>query len=179
MKILMITSSPHENGSSNFLAREFRRGAEEAGHKIGVFDAGHANVHPCLACNFCRKQEGVCVQDDDAMSVAQKGLLAADMAVFVTPLYYFGMSAQLKLVLDRCYAFNEALSAKHLKTALIVAAWDDKDWTMKALTTHYETLCHYLHFEDKGRILGRGCGTPEQTKASKFPALAYELGKSL
>lgn len=101
------------------------------------------------------------------------------MVVFVTPLYYFGMSAQLKTVIDRFYSFDGQLSSMGLKTALIAAAWDSNDWTMRDLSAHYQTLCHYLNFKDQGTILGTGCGTVLQTRASRFPKLAYDFGKSL
>ena len=48
-------------------------------------------------------------------------------------LYYFGVSAQLKAVIDRFYSFTGKLSAKKLKTAFIVTAWDANDWTMSAV----------------------------------------------
>ena len=177
MKILVIKSSPHRNGSSNLLADNFIRGAEEAGHQVSVFDAGHADLHPCLGCDACGAS-GVCVQKDD-MAGLQEQLLDSDMAVFVTPLYYFGMSAQLKLAVDRFYNINGKLAAKDLKTALIVAAWDNEDWTMKDISAHYETLCRYLNFQDQGQILGGGCGTVSMTGGTAFPKKAYELGKSL
>ena len=177
MNILVIESSPHKHGSSNLLAEEFIRGAEEAGHHISVFDAGHAELHPCLGCDACG-MSGPCVQKDDMIDL-RKRILAADMVVFVTPLYYFGMSAQLKMVIDRCYSFNGQLTAKHLKTALIAAAWDSNDWTMRDLENHYQTLCKYLNFKDQGMMLGTGCGTVTMTKSSEFPQKAYEFGKKV
>ena len=177
MNILMIESSPHKHGSSNLLASEWMRGATEAGHKVQIFDAARASLHPCIACDVCG-MAGPCVHKDD-MAQLQEALLASDMVVFVTPLYYFGMSAQLKTVIDRFYSFNGKLSAKRLKSALIAAAWDDEEWTMQDISAHYQTLCRYLNLQDQGMILGTGCGTVSMTQASKFPALAYELGKSL
>ena len=177
MDILVIESSPHKHGSSNLLADNFIRGAEEAGHRVSVFDAARAELHPCLGCDACG-MSAPCVQKDD-MAQLRERLLAADMAVFVTPLYYFGVSAQLKTVIDRFYSFNGKLTAKKLKTALIAAAWDSNDWTMKDIKIHYETLCRYLNFEDRGQILGTGCGTVSMTKMTRFPQLAYELGKNL
>ena len=177
MKILMIKSSPHKHGSSNLLADEFRKGAEEAGHEIVEFDAGHAELHPCLGCEACR-MSGPCVYKDD-MTTLRKLILDADMAVFVTPLYYFGVSAQLKMAIDRFYSFNGELSSKGLKTALIVAALDDADWTMKDVQAHYETICRYMNFQNMGEILGTGCGNVGMTKASGFPEKAYEFGKNL
>lgn len=177
MNILVIKSSPHKHGSSNLLAEEFIRGAKESGHDVSVFDAGHASLHPCLGCEACG-MSGPCVQKDD-MGKLREMLLAADMAVFVTPLYYFGFSAQLKMVIDRFYSFNGQLTAKRLKAALITAAWDSNSWTMQDIKAHYETLCRYLNFENKGEILGTGCGTVSMTKHTKFPKEAYEFGKRI
>lgn len=177
MKVLVIKSSPHKHGSSNFLADEFIRGAQEAGHSVTVFDAGHANLHPCLGCGACG-MSGPCVQKDD-MAALREQLMACDMAVFVTPLYYFGFSTQLKTVIDRFYSFNGQLTAKGLKTALVVAAWDDNDWTMRDVKAHYATLCRYLDFQDQGQILGAGCGTVQMTKHTRFPQEAYALGNRL
>lgn len=177
MRILVIESSPHKYGSSNLLAGEFVRGAEEAGHEVQVFDAARAEIHPCQACGACG-MSGPCVQKD-GMAQLRADLLAADMAVFVTPLYYFGMSAQLKTVIDRFYSFNGQLSAKRLKTVLIAAAWDSGNQTMKDIRAHYKTLCGYLGFRDQGMILGTGCSTVSMTHDSQFPRQAYELGRSL
>ena len=174
MKILVIESSPHKHGSSNLLAAEFRRGAEEAGHDVTVFDAGQTNLNPCLGCGACG-MSGPCVQKDD-MTVLREQLLDSDMAVFVTPLYYFGFSAQMKTVIDRFYSFNGQLTEKGLKTALIVAAWDSNSWTMQDVKTHYETLCRYLNFQNQGEILGVGCGTVQMTKRTRFPQEAYAMG---
>ena len=177
MKILVIESSPHKHGSSNLLAAEFRRGAEEAGHDVTVFDAGHTKLNPCLGCGACG-MSGPCVQKDD-MTVLREQLLDSDMAVFVTPLYYFGFSAQMTTVIDRFYSFNGQLTEKGLKTALIVAAWDSNSWTMQDVKTHYETLCRYLNFQNQGEILGVGCGTVQMTKRTRFPQEAYAMGKRI
>lgn len=54
MRMLVIESSPHKNGSSNLLADHFIRGAREAGHMVTVFDAAWAKLHPCMGCEACR-----------------------------------------------------------------------------------------------------------------------------
>ena len=177
MRILVIESSPHKNGSSNLLAENFMRGVKEAGHLVTVFDAAYANLHPCLGCDACG-MSGSCCQNDD-MADLKKQILQSDMVVFVTPLYYFGMSTQLKTVIDRFYSFNGELSTRGLKTVLIVAAWDSRDWIMQDISSHYKTLCRYLNFKDQGMILGFGCGTVSMTKRSIYPQKAYELGKSI
>ena len=106
-------------------------------------------------------------------------LLGEDMVVFATPLYYYGMTAQLKVVVDRFCAYNSSLNSRHLKSALLTVAWNADDWTFEALEAHYKTLVRYLRFKDMGMVLGYGCGTPSMTKASKYPDQAYQLGKSM
>lgn len=177
MRIVVLEGSPNTNGSSNLLAERFRQGAEEAGHVVEVIDTAHANIHPCTGCIHCG-YEGPCVQKDDVESIRKK-ILDADMIVFVTPLYYYGMSAQLKTMIDRFCAFNSSIQRKKMKSALIAVAWNNDDWTFEALESHYKTLVRYLNLRDMGMVLGVGCGTPSMTQHSEFPQQAYRLGKGL
>ena len=159
------------------LAEHFKRGAEETGHSVEIIDTAHADIHPCTGCIHCG-YEGPCVQKDDVENIRKK-ILDADMLVFVTPLYYYGMSAQLKTMIDRFCAFNSSIQRKHMKSALLTAAWNSDDWTFEALEAHYKTLVRYLNLKDAGMVLGYGCGTPAMTERSIFPQQAYSLGKGL
>lgn len=177
MKIVVLEGSPNKNGSSNTLANAFIEGAKEAGHGVDVIDAAHANIHSCTGCIHCG-YEGPCVQKDDVDDIRAR-VLAADMMVFVTPLYYYGMSARLKTLVDRFCAFNSSIQRKHMKSAMIAAAWNADGWTFEALEAHYKTLVRYLNLKDMGAVWGKGCGTPSMTKRSRYVQQAYELGKNL
>lgn len=177
MKIVILMGSPNRNGSTGILVSEFKRGAGESGHICEVIDVCHADIHPCTGCVACG-YEGPCVQKDD-VEMIRHSLLGADMVVFATPLYYYGMSAQLKMSVDRFCAYNSSLNGRHLKSALLTVAWNADDWTFDALEAHYRTLVRYINFEDMGMILGYGCGTPAMTKRSRYPGKAYQLGRIL
>ncbi len=177
MKIVVIKGSPRKKGSSNMLAEQFIKGAAENGHRIVELDAAHMSIHPCLGCSSCG-MNGECAIKDDNSHIRDE-LLSADMAVFVTPVYYFGMSAQLKMVIDRFYSYTIKLSSKHLKTALITAAWDSDDEVMLYIKEHYKKLCRYMNFTDMGMVLGKGCGTPSMTAVSRHMEEAYILGRSV
>ncbi len=177
MKIVVLEGSPNKNGSSNMLAGEFIRGAKEAGYTVGVIDAAHANIHPCTGCIRCG-YEGPCSQKDDMEKIREQ-ILSADMMVFVTPLYYYGMSAQLKILVDRFCAFNSSIHRKNMKSAIISAAWNSDGWTFEALESHYKTLVRYLNLKNMGTVWGKGCGTPSMTRASRYMKEVYELGKNL
>lgn len=177
MKIAVLQGSPHKSGSSNTLAKEFMRGAKEAGHNVAFLDVAHMDMHPCLGCGHCG-MNGECVHKDDNQTIRDT-LLSSDMVVFATPIYYFGVSSQLKMVIDRFYSYTMKLSGKHLKAALITAAWDDNEDVMPYCAGYYEKLCRYMNFENCGMVLGTGCGTPETTKKSVHMQKAYQLGKSV
>ncbi|MCM1335690.1 MAG: NAD(P)H-dependent oxidoreductase, partial [Eubacterium sp.] len=93
----------------------------------------------------------------------------------VTPVYYMNMSAQLKLVIDRFYAFGEKLKGK--KTVLITASASEN--ITGILVENYKAIDSYLGLEDRGMVLGEGCPVPPVTAGSPFVGKAYEFGKSL
>ena len=177
MKIVVLMGSPNIKGSTSILVDAFQKGAKECGHEVEVIDVCHGNIHPCIGCVKCG-YEGPCVQKDD-VEIIKKKLLNCDMVVFATPLYYYGMSAQLKIVIDRFCAYNSSLTVRCLRSALLTVAWNADELTFDALKAHYQTLVRYLDFKDCGMVLGHGCGTPSMTSSSRYPDLAYQLGKSL
>lgn len=177
MKIVILEGSPNRKGSTHLLVEAFAEGAKESGHSIQFVNAAHADVRPCTGCIHCG-YEGPCVQKDE-METIRPMILGADMVVFATPLYYYGMSAQLKTLIDRFCSFNGSIQRKRMRSALLAVAWNDDSWTFEALESHYRTLVHYLNFRDQGMVLGKGCGTPSMTQQSKYIKIAYQLGKGL
>ena len=177
MNITVITSSPHKRGTSAYLADHFIRGAEEAGHTVFRFDAAFEDLHPCLGCDRCGST-GTCVHGD-SMEKLLPHLTEAELGVVVTPLYYFGMSAQLKTVIDRFYSVNYQLMGSGKQAMLLATAYDNNDWTFQALAFHYETVVKYLGWTDAGQLLAGGCGSRSAIEHSDFGRRAYEMGRSL
>ena len=176
MKILVITGSPRKNGNSNTLAEHFIRGAKEAGHEIVRFDAAFKDVHPCIACNKCG-MNGECVFKDD-FEFVRKHIVDAGMVVFATPMYYFGISAQIKAVIDRFYAINGSIHVPK-KAALLMTYADNNRRKEKAIIDHYEVLLDYLGWSDAGQIIAPGVWPVGAVNRTKYPELAYQLGKSV
>lgn len=178
MKIVILTGSPRRKGTSALLADMFMEGAREKGHEVTRFDAAFTEVGGCLACGYCREHDGACARQD-GMQEVYAPLLAADLVVFVTPLYYFDMSAQLKNVVDRFYAVNKTL-ADHPKQAMLLATGNSvKDWAMDALKLHYQTILRHLGWTDRGMLLAQGVGTREAIEATDYPEQAKAMGMSL
>lgn len=176
MKILVITGSPRKNGNSNILADNFIKGATENGHSVVRFDSAFKNVHPCIACNTCA-MNGDCVFNDD-FSFIKEHIITADMVVFVTPMYYFGISSQLKAVIDRFYSINGKIHTPK-KSALIVTYADTSAYKAEPIQKHYEVLLQYLGWHDAGQIIASGVWTEGSVRHTAYLEQAYALGKRL
>lgn len=178
MKIVVINSSPHseEQSTSRYLAQKFVAGAKIAGHEIFVFDAANEETNPCQGCDHCG-MDGDCIFNDAIQKTLMPQMLEADLLVLVTPLYYYGMSTQLKTVVDRFYSRTSRLNNK--KSMIMATAWNSADWTMDALKTHYETLVRYMNWEDVGQVWAVGCGYRSLVESSEFGDVAYKIGAAL
>lgn len=108
MKILALNSSPRKGrGNTERILRPFLEGARQAGAETEVVYLYEKKILPCLGCFDCwLRTPGKCCQKDD-MEGLLKALTAADVAVYATPLYVFGMSAVMKLFLDRIVPLAE------------------------------------------------------------------------
>lgn len=177
MKITVLTGSPRRNGNSNYLAAEFIRGAQEQGHEVYRFDCAYRDVAPCRACNSCG-MNGPCVITDDFQELSRH-IISADLVVFATPMYYFGMSAQMKRVIDRFYAINGTIKGASKKAALIMTYADTSEREAQPMLVHYRTLTDYLGWTSIGEIVASGVWTAGSVKNTDYPQQAYMMGKNL
>ncbi|MBQ7651957.1 MAG: flavodoxin family protein [Victivallales bacterium] len=173
MKILVLTGSPRKGGNSATLADHFIKGAKEAGHSIERFDAAFKKVHPCIACNSCG-MDGPCVFKDD-FEFVRKHIIDADCVVFATPMYYFGISAQLKAVIDRFYAINGSIHVPK-KAVLLMTYANTAASEAVPIKSHYEVLLKYLGWTDAGQVIAPGVWPVGAIARTKYPEQAYLLG---
>lgn len=188
--ILIIVGSGRPGGNTAQLVNAFRRGAEEAGHRVEIVSLIKTKVNPCLGCNACRWGKP-CVQRDDFNELVPK-LKAADLIVLASPLYMFSYSARISALIERFYCLTEqdpdAVMGRYGKYplkcdfALLMTAADKDFWTFEQAVSKYRfTLISYLGFKDKGHVLAYGCGSCEEPPRIDPAYLdeAYEFGKSV
>jgi len=134
-KILVINGSPVKNGNTAILVNWFCEGARGSGAEVEVVNAAFLKykTNGCISCRRCQKiKEYQCVIADDAQPVLEK-MAQADVTVMATPLYFYGPSAQLKLIMDRMFSLykwdNKAdtmeTPLKNKTFALIASAFED------------------------------------------------------
>lgn len=176
MNIVVLTGSPHRNGTTSVLTEEFIKGAESKGHNVFRFDAAFHDIHPCQGCDACG-MNGPCVQKDDIENDLIMRLVNADLIALITPVYYWHVSAQLKTCIDRFYAWTGRISGK--QSVLLAAAGSNLDWTMECLNKYYATLSSYMRWQNRGTVLATNCKTRKDILKTTYPQAAYDLGHSL
>ena len=178
MKIVVLKGSPRKSGNSNWLADQFIKGAAEAGHEIVEFDCSKRKVGGCLACNACNAcgMNGPCVQKDDFAALREQ-LLAADAIVLATPIYYFGVSAQLKTVIDRFYSINAVIGGK--KSVFFATMGNPDPQVGDSAKMMYDKMVAYLGWEDRGQIIVPGVWAAGDIQQTAYGQQACELGRNL
>ena len=104
--VLILKGSPRREGNSAILAGQVAAGANEAGGQVETVYLHELDIQPCDACDMCQGAGIDCVIEDDMQTLYPK-VRAADAVVYASPIYWFSVSAQLKLFIDRCYAMGE------------------------------------------------------------------------
>lgn len=143
MKITVLESSPNKNGASNTLAEFFIKGARKAGNDVEVLDIAHMNLKYCIGCYFGSSQKR-CIQNDD-FHLIEESLKDSEIIVYVTPVYYYTMSAPMKIVIDRLHCFSSNLQGMKsllLATALRVTMWLCS--TSEITTLHLQRICDMI-----------------------------------
>lgn len=155
-KILILSSSPKKDGNTATLVDWFCQGARAQGAQCEVVETAFLKYKSlgCTSCRACQKLEQYgCVVPDDGQVVLRK-MIDADALVMATPLYFFGPSAQLKIIFDRMFSlYKWDNDAGTMKTPLkgktcVVLASAFEDIGLEALTKPFELTAEYtgMHF---------------------------------
>ena len=119
MKVLLINGSPHEKGCTYTALSEVKTELEKNGVEAQIVHVGGEDVRGCMACGACGKAKP-CVFDDAVNRVGEM-LETADGVVFGSPVYYAGISGQLKAFMDRLF-YSHGKALKYKPAAAVVSA---------------------------------------------------------
>lgn len=170
MKILVLNGSPRAKGNTKQMIEAFRAGAVSAGHEVNVVDVCHKKISGCSACEYCHtKGHGACARKDDMQEIYTL-LENTEMLVLASPIYYHGISGQLKCVVDRFYSVAYPAKPKNLKKVAMILSSGDKDMYDGALFSFNGDFLDYLGLEDMGVITAHGAenGSPKKLEELKL-----------
>ncbi|MDO4413957.1 MAG: flavodoxin family protein [Erysipelotrichaceae bacterium] len=152
MKVLVLNGSPRPTGTTAAMISTFRESAANKGHDVTVIDVCRKNINGCLACEFCHnKGEGRCAQKDD-MEEIYRHLKDTNLLILASPIYYHGISGQLKCVIDRFYAALYPKAPESLQKVAMFLASGDPDMYEAARFSFEGDFLGYLRLEDAGFI---------------------------
>lgn len=196
-KIIIVEASPRQKGNSTLLAGEVASGARSLGAEVETIHLHGMDIRPCTACDACQDSlEKDCIIDD-AMKEVYPRLRAANAIVYASPVYWFNVSGQIKLFMDRCYALTflgtvpgtdggEPVEAVETdlggKKFGVVLTYGDVDpfasGAINAIRT-FQDMARYVGSEIAGLVYGSALAPGEVAGNEALMKQAYDLGKHL
>lgn len=176
-KIVILVGSVRKGGNTDLLAQAFAEGARQH-HDVEIISVADVNVHPCIGCNSCfARDENKCFQNDDMTAIYEK-LKHADIVAAASPVYFYGISAQLKAVVDRLHTpMRNTFPIRKLALLLVGAA--ELPELFDAIILQYQLILNFFHLEDAGRVLVRGVKEKGDIRDTGALEEAYRLGLSI
>ena len=181
--LVAVLGSPRRKGNSATLAEKVVSGAKSNGAEADTYFLHGMDIKPCNACDICHENINMeCVINDDMQKLYPK-LRQADAIVIASPIYWFTISAQTKIFMDRCYALgNSGGYALQGKRIGIVLTYEDSDpfvsGAVNAIRT-FQDIFAYVGATIIGMVYGRSSELGEITNNIELMEKAFELGKKL
>ncbi len=176
--VLILCSSPRANGNTELLAKNFIKGIEDSKKETNIdyVRLNDKKIGFCQGCYACQKT-GECFQKDDMASLIQK-VLAADVIVFATPVYFYTMSGQMKAFIDRLTPIYEKVRAD---IYILATAWDAYEENLELCAASIRGLTEmcFENCEEKGCLLVGGCEGKGDIINKPEYNMAYEMGKKI
>ena len=152
--ILILNGAPRKNGSTASLIKAFAEGAIASGNEVREAYIQGMDIKNCLGCDACMKTHAGCVQKDEGMAKIYSDLDWCDIIVFASPQHFGYMTAQLRGVIDRMWAwFNLPDHFTMKRKTVLISTARGTDYTMRL---HQYGVYSLFGWEDLGHILGAG-----------------------
>jgi multimeric flavodoxin WrbA len=104
VKVIAFNGSPRKKANTVTLVEAVLKGAASKGAETRLVNLNELNIKGCQGCEACKKEPGKCAYKDDLSPLLQE-MKECDAIVLGTPIYWFRVSAQLKMLIDRFYCF--------------------------------------------------------------------------
>lgn len=175
--VLIISASPRKGGNSDLLCDEFRRGAEDSGNHVERIFLRDKEINFCKGCGVCNRSHA-CVQQDDMVEILGK-MVAADVIVLATPVYFYSMDGQMKTFIDRTVPRYTEITDKDFYFIMTAADTEKNNLkrTLEAFRGFTEDCLDGAR--EAGILYGVGAWNVGDIKATPAYAQAYEMGKGV
>ena len=174
--VVILVGSMRRGGNTDLLARRFAEGAAEH-NSVEIVSAADYRIAPCIGCNTCFTREGnACCNRD--MDMIYEKLRRADVLVIALPVYFYGISAELKAIIDRLHTpMRNTFAVRRLALLLVGAAELPK--LFDTILMQYQMILDFFHLQDCGKILVRGVKDKGDIIGRPELDAAYQLGVAI
>jgi multimeric flavodoxin WrbA len=182
--VVIMLGSPRKNGNSAILAQKTAEGIESSGAEYESFLIHDMNIKPCRACDKCQEAiDKYCVINDD-MQVLYPKIVRSHALVIASPVYWFTVTAQTKLFMDRCYALGtseEQYALKGKKIGIIMTYGDSDPYNSGAVNAFrtFQDAYSYIGAHLVGIVYGSALEAGEISANQEVMEKAFDLGKKL
>lgn len=154
--IVVLMGSLRPSGNTATIVNAFVRGASlSPQNQVTVLSVGDYKITPCTGCNACFKQsDGQCVLHDDMTRIFPV-LAAADVLIIASPVYFYGISARLKAIIDRLHQPARS-NFKVQKLGLLLVAAASLPQVFDSIKLQYQLILNFFHLSDVGRVFAYG-----------------------
>jgi len=177
MKVLAFIGSPRRRGNTDLLIEQVIRGCRARGHateKVYLYDC---EIAPCVDCRHCKKGDYTCSLAD-AMEEIYPKIEEADLIIFGTPLYWYGPTGKMKLLIDRLRPYVASRKLEGKKGVLVTPSEEGEE-ACHCLVEMFRRSFAYLGMEFAGVILPKAYEKGEIKQNKEELRRAYEFGSSL
>lgn len=180
MQVLGIVGSPRKGGNTDILVSEILAGAKEKGAKTKKIYLNDLSISACQACMHCKEDDGCRIEDD--MQKVYKDILKSDVLILGSPVYWFTVSAQMKLFLDRVYAlldknYQSKISGK--KAVLVFAQADPDTSNTVPIVDMFKKSFEFLGLKLVGKLAATADEKGEVAKKKAIMSRARKLGAKI
>ena len=174
MKVVGFLGSPRKQGNTATIVNEVLRGASDAGAETKIFNLNELTIRGCQACYKCQTLEGKCVQKD-GMAPLYDEIFNADAVVLGTPVFFFQVTGQTKIFIDRLFAllylkdgqpgaFRNKIKEK--KAVIVYSQGQPETGLFASSFDLNDSVLGFLGFKVEERIVAGGMTNPNSAKNS-------------
>jgi multimeric flavodoxin WrbA len=177
LKVLGLVASPRRESNTDLLVSAILYGAGSNNHQIDKQYLYDIDIQPCIDCRACKRGNCKCIIGD-GMQLLYPKLEEADVIVFGTPLYWYGPTAKMKLMLDRLRPYVASKKLKGKKAILVVPS-EEGAKACNYLIKTFKLSFNYLEIELTDKILAKASEKSEIKKKPAYLNKAFKLGKAI
>ena len=186
MQVTTLLGSAKKKGNTATVLSWVEEEMKSLGHEVERIYLNDKTIKGCLGCSKCKDypDEIACVQEDDAIGIMKK-MVSSDVVLYASPIYFWGFSAQIKALIDRCYSLvtdyhtpDHTSLMREKRIGLLVTGGGPSENNTEGLFTAFNRIADFLLAKKSGELYIGGCTVPDELSES-VKEEAITLARSL